>query len=74
MVNHLENAKMYTHRADCADSAEWGQFRAQLAIAHALIALVERMDKAANDAEAAAEREDLIRERMASRQISERML
>ena len=77
-MDHLLEAKGLAAQAR-AESAtvndeDWPHFHTQLAIAHALIAIRERMDKTANDAEAAAEREDLIRERMAQRQASERIL
>ena len=72
-MKHLRDAKMYVQQAESV-SVKQMQAHAQLAIAHALIALIERTDKATEEAEAAAEREDLIRERLASRQASERIL
>jgi len=68
-MDHLERAKRFARSADGADiSYDWAQVYAQLATAYALIAWVERVDKVADDAEIAAERENLIHERMAQRQ------
>ena len=73
-MDYLTEAKQRAERAWATEGAEWAQLDAQLAIAHALIAICERMDKAVDDTEVAVEREDLIRERLASRQASERIL
>ena len=56
-MNHLKDAKMYVRQAESVSVGQM-QAHAQLAIAHALIALVERMDKAAEDAELEAERKE----------------
>ena len=42
-MDHLEEAKMRVARADGVNGAEWAQFNAQLAIAHALIVIAERL-------------------------------
>lgn len=66
-MDHLAEAKRLVARAGQRDGMEEDHFSAQLATAHVLIAWVERMNKAAEDAEIAAEREDLIRERLSQR-------
>ena len=46
-MDHLAEAKMCTLRADGVNGTEWAQFNAQLAIAHALIAICERLPPSA---------------------------
>ena len=55
---HLAEAKEYARCANRVDGEMFAQLNALLAIAHIGIALVERMDKAAKDAELEAEREE----------------
>ena len=50
-MDHLAEAKRRTERAICVEGAPWAQASAQLAIAHGIIAWVERMDKKAADAD-----------------------
>lgn len=73
-MDHLEEAREQVKQSQYREDVKEATYSVHLAIAHALIALVERMDKAAEEAGAAAEREDLIRERLASRQASKRIL
>lgn len=72
-MNHLREAKMHAQRAE-GKANEWAQLDGLLALAHAVIARVEQVNKAAEDAEIAAEREDLTRERMAARRAAEKIL
>lgn len=68
MVDHLKEAKLYARSAESiGDAVETAQLNARLAIAHGIIALVERIDKAAEEAEAAAERAILLQEKEAQR-------
>ena len=68
-MNHLAEAKEYAQCANRVDGEMFAQLNAQLAIAHALIALVERMDKTAEDAELETERLERWQEYQARRKM-----
>ena len=68
-MNHLAEAKLHAERATGANGAEWAQLNAQLAIAHVGIAICERMDRAAKDAELEAERKEQWQEYLDRREM-----
>ena len=45
-MNHLTEAKLHADRAENVDEVEWARLDAQLAIAHAPIAIAERLPPA----------------------------
>lgn len=66
MMDYLAEAKKFADYANTR-KLEWAQVNAQVAIAHVLIAICERMDKKTADAEAAVYRAELLAEREARR-------
>ena len=68
MTNHLAEAKMHAQRAE-GKASEWAQLDGLLAIAHAVIAICERLDKTAEDAELKVERQERYQEYQAQRKM-----
>ena len=67
-MDHLAEAKRRIEGSG-AEEVGWATYYALLAIAHVGVALVERMDKAAEDAELEAERKEQWQEYQARREM-----
>jgi len=57
-MDRLEEAREQAKQSQYREDVKEAMYSVHLAIAHALIAIVERMDKAAEDAELEAERKE----------------